>query len=302
LNARAPSPRRRAWLELLRLPNLPTVPGDPVAGFALASLGQGRVDWLEALPVAGTALLLYVAGLIWNDCADRVEDGVQRPRRPLPSGRVGLRSAAIVASALAVAGIGLAALAGPGALLFSLLLTALVLTYNFGARRIRVLGVFNMGACRGVSLLMGAAAACSPAQWPPAVLVAATGLALYIAAVTWIAARETEAVRIGAVRWAPLVIGGLVFVLVPAAALDRGVAAGACAAFAVGWLVHYGSALRGTPGPAVVGPSVGGMIRTLVPIQAGLCAAGAFGGVAVAAVLMLAWPASALLAKKFYAS
>jgi len=294
--------RCRAWLELLRLPNLPTVPGEPLAGFALAALGQETVAWSGALPAAGAALLLYMAGLIWNDCADRREDRIHRPCRPIPSGRVGLRSAAAAAALLGAGGVGLAALSGPGTCRLSVLLAGLILVYDFGPRRIRWLGALNMGACRGVSLLMGASVALPPRDWPAAVLVASTGVFLFIAAVTWIAARETDSIRIGAVRWAPASIVVLTVVLLWGVKAAATVPTMLCAGLAIAWLLLWGARLRGCPAPHVVGKSIGGMIRALAPLQAALCAAGAQGGDAVAVVLLLAWPVSSWLARRFYAS
>ena len=85
---RRPAPERvRAWAELLRLPALFTVPGDALAGAAAAGARPGR---RTALAV-GTSLCLYQAGMALNDWADREEDAVARPHRPLPSGRIRIR-------------------------------------------------------------------------------------------------------------------------------------------------------------------------------------------------------------------
>ena len=232
------------------MPNWPTVPGDPLAGFALASIGQAEVQWVRVLPVVGTSLLLYAAGMIWNDCADYEEDCRERPERPLPSGRIDRRRASSVGGRLAAAGVGVAWIAalyaGPRAGVFAVVLLGLVLAYNFGSRRVRLLGVLNMGACRGVSLLLGAAAAQSPGQWPPVVVFAAAGIGLYIVWVSWLAVDETR--QEGA------------------------------------------------------GPNIGLLIRLLIVIQAGLCACGGQDGLVVAAIVLLGWPVSSLLGKKFYAS
>ncbi|MCP8713015.1 UbiA family prenyltransferase, partial [Streptomyces sp. AC04842] len=75
--------RAAAWAELLRLPALFTVPGDTLAGVAAAG---GRPDPRALLPI-GSSLCLYAAGMVLNDWADRAEDAVERPHRPLPSGR-----------------------------------------------------------------------------------------------------------------------------------------------------------------------------------------------------------------------
>ncbi|MEU3895025.1 UbiA family prenyltransferase, partial [Streptomyces sp. NPDC029519] len=73
-----------AWAELLRLPALFTVPGDALAGAAAAGARPGP----RTLLAIGSSLCLYEAGMALNDWADRAEDAVERPHRPLPSGRI----------------------------------------------------------------------------------------------------------------------------------------------------------------------------------------------------------------------
>ncbi len=78
------SGRAGAWAELLRLPALFTVPGDALAGAAAAGARPGP----RTLLAIASSLCLYEAGMALNDWADRAEDAVERPHRPLPSGRV----------------------------------------------------------------------------------------------------------------------------------------------------------------------------------------------------------------------
>ncbi len=223
-----------AWLELVRVPNWPTVPGDPLAGFALASLGQTEVHWARVLPVVGTSLLLYAAGMIWNDCADYEEDCRERPQRPLPSGRIDRRRAAAVGGRLAAVGAGLAWLAGVHAGLLAVLLLVLVVAYNFGSRQVRQLGFVNMGACRGVSLLLGAAAARPAQEWPLVVMVAAVGVGLYIVWIAWLAVDETKREGAG------VNIGLLIRLLIV-------IQAGLCACGGQGGLVVAAIVLLGWP-------------------------------------------------------
>lgn len=267
----------------------------------MASLGRPGVHWPDVLPAAGAALLIYAAGLIWNDCADCREDRTCRPRRPIPSGRVRLREAALAGAVLAAGGIALAAIAGLWTCLASTGLVLLVLCYDFVARRIRMLGALNMGACRGASLLMGACAALPARDWP-VVVIPAAGVSLFIAAVTWIAARETDSVRIGAVRWVPATIVALTYLCLAAAGAGGTTMAHACALLSVAALLCCGARLHGSPAPELVGRNIGGMIRVLVPLQAALCASAAHGGTGIAAVLLLGWPVSALLARRYCAS
>jgi 4-hydroxybenzoate polyprenyltransferase len=226
----------RAWMELIRVPNLPTVPGDPLAGFVLASLGRGEMHWLRVLPAVAASVLLYMVGLIWNDCADYAEDSRDRPLRPLPSGRITRGRAARVGACLAAVGVGLAWLSGVAAGLVAVLLLLLVVAYNFGARRSRLLGIVNMGACRSVSVLLGAASACPPREWHPFVAAAAVGVGLYIVVVSRLALDETKRAKGTGIN-----IGLLIRLLIPiqaALCLAGGVAGMAVAALVLaGWPV-----------------------------------------------------------------
>ena len=243
-----PTSKVRAWSELLRVPNLPTVPGDPLAGFAVATLGQGEVSWVRVIPVVITSLLLYMAGLIWNDCADYDEDLRDRPDRPLPSGRISRVRAARIGGQLAAVGVGLAWISGLHAGLLGTLLLGLVVAYNFGSRRSRMLGIVNMGACRSVSFLLGVAAA-RPAVALPLLGagIASLGVGLYIVWVSWLAVDETKR--------------------------ESG-----------------------------TGMNIGLLIRLLIPIQATLCLVVGVDGAVAAALVLLGWPVSSWLGKRFYAS
>ncbi|MFD0256241.1 UbiA family prenyltransferase [Streptomyces sp. NPDC127113] len=93
-----------SWAELLRVPALPTTPGDAFAGAAASGLRPGGRTLLDA----GASACLYGAGMALNDWADRAEDAVERPHRPTPSGRITPGQALAAATAPTTAGIGLA--------------------------------------------------------------------------------------------------------------------------------------------------------------------------------------------------
>ncbi|MFI9825599.1 UbiA family prenyltransferase [Streptomyces sp. NPDC052013] len=142
-----------AWAELLRLPALFTVPGDALAGAAALGTRPGR----GTLLAIGSSLCLYEAGMALNDWADRAEDAVDRPHRPIPSGRIRPAAALTAATALTAAGVGLACRAGrtPGALAGAL--AATVWAYDLGLKRTPA-GPLAMGAARGLDVLLGATA------------------------------------------------------------------------------------------------------------------------------------------------
>lgn len=190
-----------AWAQLLRLPNLFTVPGDPLAGFVLAGGLAGAADLLTVLPCAAAAVLLYGAGLILNDLFDRQQDARDRPDRPLPAGQVRPAAAAGAAAVMAGGGIALAALTSPFAAVVAGVLALAVVLYDAGGKRIGVWGPVNMGLCRGLSLLLGAAAAGRAGATSVPVVVAGGVLAGYIAVVTYLARFEAgSAHRSGPLR------------------------------------------------------------------------------------------------------
>jgi len=107
----------RAWAELLRISNLPTILGDCAVGLCMAmaaySLWQGpagSMDLLRDNPwlIAGVCVgmcMLYLGGMVLNGILDRQVDALERPNRPIPSGRVPLRVAWTVAVVLMLGGL-----------------------------------------------------------------------------------------------------------------------------------------------------------------------------------------------------
>ena len=194
---------RDAWLRLLRVPNLFTVPGDPLAGFMLVWAAGFHPEPYRAVFCVSASLLLYSFGLITNDLFDLEVDIRERPDRPLASGQI-RRSAALTAAVVfGTTGICMAFLTGWRAGVLGVLLTLVILLYNGWGKHVPVWGPVNMGLCRGLSLLLGSAAAGWAGLTTPVVIVSATGLTLYVAAVTQIARREMEPGAVGPVRWLP---------------------------------------------------------------------------------------------------
>ncbi|MFH8731056.1 MULTISPECIES: SCO3242 family prenyltransferase [unclassified Streptomyces] len=143
----------RAWAELLRLPALFTVPGDALAGASAVGLRPGRGTFLAI----GSSLCLYEAGMALNDWADRAEDAVDRPHRPLPSGRIRPAAALAAAGAFTAGGLALAHRAGRPATLLATALAGTVWAYDLGLKRTQA-GPVAMAAARGLDVLLGAAA------------------------------------------------------------------------------------------------------------------------------------------------
>ncbi|MFI8404457.1 SCO3242 family prenyltransferase [Streptomyces sp. NPDC085463] len=148
--------RLRAWSELLRVSALLSVPGDALAGAAAVGVRPGRgTAW-----AVGSSLCLYEAGMALNDWADRHEDAVERPHRPVPSGRVGPGAALGAAGVLTAAGLALAARAGRPPLAVATALAATVWAYDLRLKHTPA-GPAAMATARGLDLLLGATATAS---------------------------------------------------------------------------------------------------------------------------------------------
>jgi 4-hydroxybenzoate polyprenyltransferase len=311
----ASPPRWRTWLQLLRAPNLFTVPGDPLAGFLLATGGRADGRLIFAI---GASLCFYGHGLLVNDLADLAEDRRERPNRPLPSGAASTRAVLIVAIILAVVGLLFCLALNREALFIGAVLLAAIDFYNVWVKKIGILGPLNMGLCRGLSILIGATAGIrefnggSVAVWSSLMtlaFLAAIGETLYIAAITNLARIETHADPPKLPRFLPFV--GLIVVILPffIAAIDRTRALGSAniwlyliAAYTVyaGYKIHH--RLTRQPPPPIP-PTIGQLIRLLLPLQALFCVASRSSTGAIAAALLLVlWPISRNVSRRFYAS
>ncbi|MGC5381151.1 SCO3242 family prenyltransferase [Micromonospora sp. DT68] len=154
--------------ELVRAPAALSVPGDVVAGAAAAGTLSPRTPAL-----AGASVLLYWAGMAANDWADRRLDAVERPERPIPSGRVTPAAAVGLAAGLTAAGVGLAAaVGGRRAAALAVPLAATIWGYDLLAKNTAA-GPAVMAACRGLDVLLGASGGRLARALPSAITVAA---------------------------------------------------------------------------------------------------------------------------------
>ncbi|MET8975273.1 UbiA family prenyltransferase [Streptomyces sp. NPDC004539] len=145
-------------MRLVRAPAALSVPGDVLAGAAAA-----RTPWHpRVLGATASSVCMYWAGMALNDYADATTDAVERPDRPIPSGRVPRRTALAVATGLTAASLGLAAATGGRrGLLGALPLTGLVWAYDLGLKSTPA-GPAVMAGARAADVLTGALAVAPP--------------------------------------------------------------------------------------------------------------------------------------------
>ena len=282
----------RAIVELVRAPAALTVPGDVVAGAAAAGWPFGPAT--PALAAASASL--YWAGMALNDYADREVDAVERPMRPIPSGRVTPRFAFGLAAGLTAAGVGLAGLAG-GRRAFGVAvpLAATVWAYDLVLKATPA-GPAAMAAARGLNVLMGAGTGAGEMRRaaPAAALVAAHTLA-----VPALSRGEVT----GAKPWLPratLAATGVIGALAARAGrrgtpIERLAGAGLLAGYGATFGRAQLAAAR-DPRPLPVRRAVGAGILGLMPLQAAL-AAGA-GAPAAALPVAAAFPLARRLSRR----
>jgi 4-hydroxybenzoate polyprenyltransferase len=185
------------YLQLVRLPNIFTVPSNVLVGYL--AVHDGLTFQLAGL--VSSSILLYVSGIVFNDYSDFEHDRKNRPNRPLASGKVSRRSAAKLAVGAIVAGNVLALLAGgPAALTVTLVLSAVIIAYDFRLKSRVVAGTISMSFARFLNVVLGASPALlillSDGSWNQdgllTVIAAAASLFFYIAGIMVLSRREEE--------------------------------------------------------------------------------------------------------------
>lgn len=228
----------RAWAQLGRVSNLPTVWSNCLVGAALAGAVEMRLDRLGVAMAGGS--LLYVAGMILNDWFDRRLDARERPNRPIPAGRISSAAALFVGLLLLAAGIASLAWLGPITAGLAGVLAILILTYN-ALHSYSVALVLVLGVCRGLVLAISASCQAAPSQWNPYFGLIAAALVAYVVALSLFARDETRVD--GAMHSAPFVLSGLIPVAL-LAWLPFVWWMLPIAAFAIGWTLAVNHSLR----------------------------------------------------------
>ncbi len=198
--------RRRAWADLARAGNLPSVWSNVLAALVLASpavaTGAGTRPWPPGSTwLAATVLgsLAYAAGAMLNDVADADIDRRLGRDRAIPSGLVSRRTAAWVAGAMLVTAMLLFVALGASWVWTGTMVVAIA-SYDWLHKRWAG-SVLLMAACRGS---LGMTVASLPAQQlTPALLGWVLALSTYIVGLSVLARTEfrTGASRPGVGRW-----------------------------------------------------------------------------------------------------
>ena len=288
----SPRPALGDVAELVRLPAVLTVPGDALLGAAAAGWPGGRG---AALGIGSGSALQYLAGMALNDYADREVDAVERPHRPVPSGRVTPRFALGLAASLTTAGIAAASFAGgPPARRRALALAGAVWAYDLVLKQ-GPAGPIAMAAARFTDVLMGSGPR-TRAALPAAAVVGA-----HTFAVTLVSRSEAHG---GSPRLGQGALVGTGAVSAAAASFASARGGGGARLLAAGALLGaYAASLAGAAGRAAREPTaanvqrvVGTGVLGLLPLQASMLVAS--GGAGAGAAVAGAWPLARRLSRK----
>jgi 4-hydroxybenzoate polyprenyltransferase len=282
----------KPYLQLTRPANLVTAITDILAGMAIAQFTFSSFS--PALLVVST-LGLYGGGVVMNDVFDAKLDSIERPERPIPSGKVSLSSATMLGISLLFLGILAAAMFSFQSGMIAIIVALLTVLYNRFAKHHVFFGPLTMGMCRGGNLILGMSVL--PESFQGWAWVAIFPI-IYIAAITLISQDEVHGGKkttlyIAAVFYAIVLLSqlklaneqGNLLYTIPFVLLHT-------------WFIFrpLWNAMQNPIGP-LIGKAVKAGVISLIVMNASWCVAFGLWPVALAVLALL--PLSMLLAKVF---
>lgn len=306
----------------MRLPNIVTAISDILAGMAIGgsllalTFGQastrhislGEMIWNEKTlnPFYPVLLLiiatigLYGGGVVLNDVFDAELDKKERPERPIPSGLISKKSAALFGIMLLLIGILAAAFSNRGSLLSSstylaVLIAVGAVVYDRWTKHHALFGPLNMGFCRGCNLLLGMSLIPYSLQHLGSLAIVPV---VYIAAITMISRDEVHGGK-----KSPLYLAAAFYLVVILSILyfawtNKNVE------YALPFLTIFAFIIFTPLQQAIISPTGANIGKAVKFGVIGLIAmnaawAGAFGDLYFAVVIILLLPLSLLLARLF---
>jgi hypothetical protein len=182
-----------AFAELGRISNLPTTFSNVLVGAAAGAATtidpNLPLEWPRVIAAWIAIACFYMAGMAMNDLFDAGLDLVDRPSRPIPSGRVTRGQATIFMLVLFAIGFAVLALTGLPAFVSGVILAGLIVAYNYFHLGF-AWSVVLLGLARGMVYVVAAAAVFWHTQWFQVELLAMV-LAAYTAMFSLVARSET---------------------------------------------------------------------------------------------------------------
>ena len=201
--------------QLMRLANVFTAVADVWMGFLVMWFCLEPLHLLGGLTAC--SCFLYTAGMILNDAADARIDAVERPERPIPSGKFSRRFAYFFGWSFLLAGMLMGLVmsvacssTAPG--LIAWVLGVIIVAYNSWMKH-TWLGPIALGACRALNIMLGMSPfilQMSPMEFlmVDTPLAPVWGMGFYVCGIGWLAKEEHKTSR-----RAPLFLGVVLLVV-----------------------------------------------------------------------------------------
>lgn len=146
----------KAYLQLFRIPNIFTVPPDILGGYFVTAINNvPSLNYFDVFLLVFSSIFLYVGGLVTNDLFDIHKDKMERPNRPLSSGKIKKSTAVLLSALFFGSGVFLSSLLTFTSTLISILLVIMILLYNYKLKN-GLTRPFLMGGIRSLNVIYGA--------------------------------------------------------------------------------------------------------------------------------------------------
>ena len=294
-----------AYLQLTRPANVVTAIADIWAGFAVAGAwaiivadwGSGSNLFLINLAwISLSTIGLYAGGVAFNDVFDAELDAVERPERPIPSGRVSKSSAAWMSFILLAIGVLAAAQVGLLSAGVALTVAILAVVYDYWGKHQNLIGPINMGLCRTGNLLLGISVVPEmlASFWPLGLLPL-----IFVAAITMISRGEVHGKNRNALYGGLSMYLIVIFCIVTMPFIHKTAPWEVIPFLALLSYMIFPPLIKAiqTQNPKLIGKSVKAAVISLIIVNASLSAA--FAGWKIGIIVLLLLPISLWLAKKF---
>ena len=140
------------YLQLVRIPGIFTALSSVMIGYFFSLSETGVVSFPFLFLTSG---MLFCSGMIFNDYFDLQIDKKERPDRPLPTKKISKQNALLLGVIFLILANFFAYVVGYYSLIISLIMTILIISYNYKLKFISFLGIFNLSFIRFLNILLG---------------------------------------------------------------------------------------------------------------------------------------------------
>lgn len=292
----------KGYLQLMRPANIVTAISDILAGITITGYFTNS-HWTTSqfMPVVWLILStigLYGGGVVFNDVFDAELDKVERPERPIPSGLIGKRNAALLGSMLLVMAVVAAYFVHQSfypSVIIAMTIAVAALAYDKWGKHYSLFGPLNMGLCRGGNILLGMSILPTSLNeyWFIGIIPV-----VYIGAITMISRGEVhggkKSTLVTAAIFYLVVINSILFIAYHNNSTLRTLLFLLLFGFMIFWPLQ--KAMRYPSGPSI-GKAVKAGVLALIVLNASWAVA--FGTFSIALLILMLLPVSIILAKAF---